>query len=273
MINTTYDHANELRNDIHVVSTNWYVNRCPLVSRLSRVPIGTTTFTAFSDTRAIPERAYQQFCQTFTHPVIVGGYLIPESLLERQNGGRFPFEHNKMVALQNLMDDMETTCYYGKGKAPWTGRPNQKGLCELLATNRIPTERIYACGPAQFIKDAKERCQDGGGDPDALIVSGPFALLLASLNVSLYRIDAGSSVFGTPIDIYGSEIATGMSIIVAPLLRSQTAILLTSCEVRLRMKRNEFWNPRGSRGDAIEGDWIAEGAIEVENERHHAWVE
>jgi hypothetical protein len=39
------------------------------------------------------------------------------------------------------------------------------------------------------------------------------------------------------------------------------------------MKRNEFWNPRGSRGDAVEGDWIAEGAIEVENEQHHAWLE
>ena len=41
----------------------------------------------------------------------------------------------------------------------------------------------------------------------------------------------------------------------------------------MRMKRNEFWNPRGSRGDAFEGDWIAEGAIEIENPSHHAWVE
>ena len=37
------------------------------------------------------------------------------------------------------------------------------------------------------------------------------------------------------------------------------------------MKRNEFWNPRGVRGDAYEGDWIAEGAIEVDNQAHHAW--
>ena len=48
---------------------------------------------------------------------------------------------------------------------------------------------------------------------------------------------------------------------------------LTSAEIRFRVKRNEFWNPRGVRGDAVEGDWIAEGAIELENESHHAWLE
>ena len=41
----------------------------------------------------------------------------------------------------------------------------------------------------------------------------------------------------------------------------------------MRMKRNEFWNPRGIRGDSFEGDWMAEGAIEIENPAHHAWVE
>ncbi len=33
------------------------------------------------------------------------------------------------------------------------------------------------------------------------------------------------------------------------------------------------WNMRGNRGDMIEGDWIAEGAIEVVNEPHHAWLQ
>jgi hypothetical protein len=59
----------------------------------------------------------------------------------------------------------------------------------------------------------------------------------------------------------------------APLLRPFTAVALTSSEIRLRVKRNEFWSPRGVRGDAFEGDLIAEGAIELANESHHAWVE
>jgi len=87
------------------------------------------------------------------------------------------------------------------------------------------------------------------------------------------RIDAGVNVFGLPIDVFEAPFLGGISLIEAPLLRPFTAICLTSSEVRLRMKRNEYWSPRGSRGDAFEGDWIAEGAIDVENEAHHAWVE
>jgi hypothetical protein len=87
------------------------------------------------------------------------------------------------------------------------------------------------------------------------------------------RIEAGSNIFGTPIEVFEAPFLGGITLIEAPLLKPSTAIALTSSEVRLRMKRNEFWNPRGSRGDAIEGDWVAEGAIEVENEAHHAWVE
>ncbi len=45
----------------------------------------------------------------------------------------------------------------------------------------------------------------------------------------------------------------GVAIIEAPLLKPFTAICLTSAEVRMRMKRNEFWQPRGTRGDAYRG--------------------
>ena len=59
----------------------------------------------------------------------------------------------------------------------------------------------------------------------------------------------------------------------APLLRPFTAIALTSSEVYIRNKRNPYWQLRGARGDMVEGDWIAEMAVEVVNESHHAWVE
>ncbi len=32
------------------------------------------------------------------------------------------------------------------------------------------------------------------------------------------------------------------------------------------------WNMRGNRGDMIEGDWIAELAIETVNEPHHSFL-
>ena len=56
-------------------------------------------------------------------------------------------------------------------------------------------------------------------------------------------------------------------------MRPYTAIAVTSSEVYIRNKRNPFWNLRGNRGDMVEGEWIAEMAIEVVNESHHAYVE
>jgi len=96
---------------------------------------------------------------------------------------------------------------------------------------------------------------------------------LATWGQAAMRIDAGVNVFGTPINVFEAPFLGGVSIIEAPLLKPNTAICLTSSNVRMRMKRNEFWSARGSRGDAFEGDWIAEGAIELENESYHAWVE
>jgi hypothetical protein len=61
----------------------------------------------------------------------------------------------------------------------------------------------------------------------------------------------------------------GLRFIPHPLLRPGTIMALTSREVRHRIKRQMFEKPRGSRGDATEGDFIMEGAIEVDNEAHH----
>lgn len=41
---------------------------------------------------------------------------------------------------------------------------------------------------------------------------------------------------------------------------------------QILMSTYEDWNMRGNRGDMIEGDWIAEGAIECVNEPHHSFL-
>ena len=220
--------------------------------------------------------AVAQYCQTWQHPVQVGGSFQASGGFQGSAGAQTPFDQSRMDALQNLMDDMEVSCYYGRGEAPSaTGRPKQKGLKTLLATQRQPCRRPTpaAYKPTDLIRDTLEKCRVKGGDPDVLIVSTNFMTGLATWGHAAQRIDAGVNIFGTPIDVFEAPFLGGLSIIEAPLLKSGTAICLTSAEVRLRMKRNEFWNPRGSRGDAIEGDWVAEGAIEVDNESHHAWVE
>src|SRR5690242_11760990 len=47
-IQTAFDNQAEIRNNIYVVARNWFVNRCPLVTRIPRVAVGSTTFTVVS---------------------------------------------------------------------------------------------------------------------------------------------------------------------------------------------------------------------------------
>jgi hypothetical protein len=224
---------------------------------------------------AFKPTAVEQYCQTWQHPVQISGALQASTGFQSRPGVHSPFDQSKMDALQNLVDDMEVSSYYGRGEHPSVGgRPKQKGLKSLLTSN-VATSPVNAGAykPTDLIRDTLERCRTNGGDPDVLIVSSNFMTGLATWGHAAQRIDAGVNVFGTPIEIFEAPFLGGITLIEAPLLKPFTALCLTSSEVRMRMKRNEFWNPRGSRGDAIEGEWLAEGAIEVENESHHAWVE
>jgi hypothetical protein len=364
-IQGSFDNQAQVRNDITVVAINWFLNRCPLVTRIPRVPVGSTTFTmvnrtfrsrvallaasvAATDTQislvdaspfmngdvlelASGERVelttdpnvltntitvrrsaegttaatgalndviqliansrsgseinqnsvafkpvgVTQYCQTWQHPVQVGGSLQASTAYQAPPGVRTPFEQSKMDALQNLMDDMESSSYYGKGEDPAVvSRPKQRGLRSLLNSNTTTNPvNSGAYKPTDFIHDTLEKCRTGGGDPDVLLLSTNFMTGLATWGHAAQRIDAGVTIFGTPIDVFEAPFLGGLSIIEAPLLRPFTAVCLTSSEIRMRMKRNEYWNPRGTRGDAFEGDWMAEGAIEVDNQAHHAWLE
>lgn len=364
-IQGSLDNSAQIRNDIHVVAINWFVNRCPMVTRVPRVPTGSTTFTMVNrsqrsrhamlaaaatssahtlelldvtalmngDVLELPsgERVelteapdldnstitvrrgvegttpaaastdatlvlignsrsggevdqtavaakpsgVTQHCQTWQHPVQISGSLQASSGYQPGPGLHTPLDQSRMEALQNLMDDMEYSSYYGLGEAPEiAGRPKQKGLKALISTNKtVAPASAAAYKPSDLVRDTLEKCRMHGGDPDVLVVASNFMTGLAIWGHAAQRIEAGANIFGTPIDVFEAPFLGGVSIIEAPLLRPSTAIALTSAEVRLRMKRNEFWNPRGSRGDAIEGDWVAEGAIELENESHHAWLE
>lgn len=364
-IQTVLENQAQIVNDIHVAAINWFVNRCPLVTRIPRLPCGSTTFSlvnrgfrprvatlasaaAATDSQillvdaspfmngdvlqlASGERveilsdpnlatgAVQvrrgaegtspstgsagdviqlignsrtgaeinqngvslspvgtpQYCQTWQHPVQVGGSLQSTFGYQTPPGFKSPLDDSKMEALQNLMDDMEVTSYYGIGEDPSvSGRPKQKGLRTIIQSNKtLSPVNAAAYKATDLIRDTLQACRARGGDPDVLLVSSQFMVGLATWGQAVQRIDAGMNVFGTPIDVFEAPFLGGVSLIEAPLLRPYTAVCLTSSEVRFRTKRNEFWNPRGTRGDAIEGEWIAEGAIELMNESHHAWVE
>jgi hypothetical protein len=214
-----------------------------------------------------------QYCQTVQHAYQVGGSL--QSSDNFLGGSATPLDRDRMMAMQNCMDDFEEAAYYGRGVAlaSSTSRPQMKGLANLITTNKVtaPTNAA-AYKPSDLVRDTIQLCFNGGGNPSLMLVSTDFLTGFAVWGHAVQRLDAGSTVFGTPVDLFEVPFLSGINLIPAPLLRPGTAICLSGPEARIRLKRPLFEKPRGSRGDAVEGDFIMEGAIELDNEAHHAWV-
>ncbi len=218
-----------------------------------------------------------QYAQTFQFPVQIGGSAQTAKAQVMPGGIQTPFDFNMTVQLQNMVDDIESCVYYGIAQAPndaagTTAKMN--GLKYILQTNTTtsPTN-ASAYGSTDLIRDTLQAARSNGGEPDLLVVSTNFMSGFATWGQAIQRVPAGETVFGTPINVLEAPFLHGVTIVEAPLLRPYTAIALTSSEVYIRNKRNPYWNLRGNRGDMVEGDWIAEMAIEVVNESHHAWVE
>ncbi len=226
--------------------------------------------------------ARTQYCQTFQFPVQIGGSAQTARAQVMPGGIQTPFDFNMTVQLQNMVDDIENSVYYGVAQAPSDSAgvtAKMNGLRSIFVTNNISTwtnttpVNAAAYGSTDLIRDTLQVARSGGGEPDLLVVSTNFMSGFATWGQAIQRVPAGETVFGTPINVLEAPFLHGVTIVEAPLLRPYTAIALTSSEVYIRNKRNPFWQLRGSRGDMVEGDWIAELAIEVVNESHHAWVE
>ena len=251
-IQTAFDNQAEIVNDIYVVTSNWFVNRCPIVTRTPRVPVGSTTFTivsrrfrprtaslaapsAATDTQitladaspfmngdvlelasgerveiiadpnlsnntvavrrgaegttagtgavndtirliansrtgaeinqngvALRPVGITQFCQTWQHPVQVGGSLQASTAYQTSPGIRTPFEQNKMDALQNLMDDMEVSLVLRTRRGPRRRRPAEAEGPEdpdLTINVTINPVNAGAYKATDFIRDTLQLCR------------------------------------------------------------------------------------------------------------------
>jgi len=216
---------------------------------------------------------FTQWCQTVQHAYSVGGSL--ESSTNYVSGHGTPLQRDRMLAAQHCFDDFESAIYYGKlvGKTAPDARPQMAGFDDLLISNNTknPTN-ASAYKPSDLIRDTVQRCYDGGGEPSHLLVSTDFMTGFAIWGHAAMRVNAGTNVFGTPINLFEAPFLSGILIIPAPLLHPGTAICISEPECKIRLKRELVDKPRGSRGDAVEGDFIMEGAIEIDNEAHHAIV-
>jgi hypothetical protein len=214
-----------------------------------------------------------QYCQTVQHAYSIGGAL--EADTNWVGGFASPLQRDKLLAMQHVVDDFESAIYYGDGVplAAAGTRPAMLGLKNLIVSNKTtsPTNSA-AYKPSDLVRDTIQAVFNGGGNPTTMFVSTDFLGGLATWGHAAMRLNAGANAYGTPIDMFEAPFLSGITIIPAPLLLSGTAICISGTEARVRLKRPMIDKPRGSRGDATEGDIIMEGAIELDNEAHHAWV-
>lgn len=218
--------------------------------------------------------AITQSCQTVQHAYQVGG-----SLATTQNyvsGLGTPLDRDRLLCMQQVMDDFESAMYYGTkiqyGSAQGA-RAMMMGIATLCVTNKTTSPTNFAAyKPSDLVRDTTQASFQNGGNPNLMLVSTDFMAGLATWGLPVQRMSPGDNVFGVPIDVFRCPFLGDVDIVPAPLLRPGTVITFTSPEVKVRIKRPMFEKPRGSRGDAIEGDMIMEGAIELDNEAHHSYV-
>lgn len=226
--------------------------------------------------------ARTNYAQTFQFPVQVGGSAQTAGAAVMPGGIASPYDFNKTIQLQNMVDSIEKTLYFGIAQAPSdsagiTAKTN--GVRSILTTNNISayTNSIpvnaAAYGPSDLVRDLLYSARNGGGEPDLLVVSSNFMVGFTQWGLAVERIPAGETVFGVAINTMECPFLNGVSIIEAPLLPAYTAMAFTSAEIYIRNKRNPFWNQRGNRGDMLEGEWIAELGLEICNESHHSYVD
>ena len=173
-----------------------------------------------------------QYCQTFQFPVQISGSAQTARAQVMPGGIQSPFDFNMTIQLQNMVDDIENSCYYGIAQAPVdssTTTAKMNGLKYILATNNTtsPTN-ASAYGSTDLIRDTLQAARTGGGEPDLLVVSTNFMAGFATWGQAIQRVPAGETVFGTPINVLEAPFLHGVTIVEAPLLRPYTAIALTS---------------------------------------------
>lgn len=214
-----------------------------------------------------------QYAQTVQHAYQVGGSL--QSTANFMGGQITPLDRDRMMALQHCMDDFESAMYFGVANvfSSTVTRQTMGGFKSRCTTNKVtsPTNGS-AYKPSDFTRDVLKAPFASGGQPNLVLVSTDFLTGLSTWGFTLQRLDAGVTALGVQPDVFYVPFLGGVRLVPAPLLPTGSAIALNTMECRIRIKRQLYDKPRGSRGDATEGDMIMEGAIEIENQSHQAWV-
>lgn len=226
-----------------------------------------------------PQRVFDSsltYPQTSQHPYQIGGATEAKSPnMAIPMGFASLVGYQRAKSTQHVFDDLERSAYYGKAVAlaADTTRPMMNGLRYRLTTNLVtsPTNSS-AYKPSDFARDFLTAPSEAGGRPDVCILSDKYKNAFQVWGVNLLNLTEGASTLGVDITAFAAPSMGLSAILFSPLLRPYDGFSLTSDECSFGWVREPFDKPRGSRGDATEGDIIGEGCLVVNNESHHAFV-
>lgn len=235
---------------------------------------------------------FAQYVQTYQFPVQVGGLAEAIESVALPPGISDVFSMEQKVKMTEFVRDVEFTGMYGLGQSAGvsgaTQRRKQKGLRTQIANYKStgsgplgngPNYKFLAGGSytkLNFIADTVQKVLDAGGNPDVMLCSTDFTTGLATWSVAqqYFMNPRQTPYLGIAIREFDTAF-TGqpMTIIPSFQLRKGTVVVLTSSDLMWRYIRPAFFQKRGLRGDAWEGDFIGDYAIEAGHQGWHAWCE
>ena len=214
-----------------------------------------------------------QYVQTFMYSVQVGGLVNAVQNLRLPAGMSNVFSLEQATKMTEMVRDMEYTMYFGRPTAPSaTKNATMAGLQYLIgyygglgvaptagANTNVHTSIGGSYTLLNFTADV-QKAIDGGGEPDICICSTDFVTGLQTWGFAKQQIpDAGRTQAGVPIRQIEIPFLSGPITFIPSLqMPKGNAFILTSRDVKKRAIRREFFQKRGVRGDAMEGDYIGE---------------
>lgn len=220
----------------------------------------------------------EQYVQTFQNPVQVGGLANAIQNVSLPPGASSVFGLERAIMLLEILRDIEYAFYYGKGEKPAAvgDRAKTKGLRYLIPTANVRTGAGASYTFLNFVDDGLQKIYDVGGRPDVALCSTSFlsGIYRWAPNKTTFTNTVGTNRLGMPIT--GITMPMGaqeITFVPSLQLRSGTVALLTSEDLTVRPIRDLFWNQRGNRGDAMEGEWIGDYSLYMGHSSWHVWID
>lgn len=224
----------------------------------------------------------QQIVQTFQYPVQVGGKAEAIANVSLPPGVNSVMGRDRAIKLVEAMRDVENSMYYGLGEAPAASgdRGKMKGLKTLIATYNGGSNVVASAGAnytrAAFLAATVQKIYAAGGMADTILCSTDFLGFLDTWVPSKTAMMGTGTTreLGFPITTFVLPLgAQPLTFVPSLQLKSGTAFVLSSNDIDVRTLREMFWQPRGYLGDAMQGDWIGDYAVNLGHPQWHAVVE